>query len=731
MHGMAASLTFRIEGMTCAACVARVERALQRVPGVEAAIVSLATERAEIRVAAAEPGLVPALTAAVQAAGYTAALAEETGGIDAAEPPVLARRDVLRVAAALALAAPLVAEMLGHFGWFALHLPPLVALALATPVQFVLGAPFYRAAWKALRARSGTMDLLVAIGTSAAFASGAVAILRDPFGRPEHYLEAAAVVIALVLLGRLLELRARRVATRAIRALVGLVPDRARVERDGVEIDIPAAELRRGEIAIVRPGERFPADGVVRAGESQADESLVTGESRLLDKRPGDSVIGGAVNGDGVLRIETRAIGAQTQLARIVRLVEQAQASKAPVQRLVDRVAAVFVPAVLAIAALTFLGWWLVAGHAAAGLHAAVGVLVIACPCALGLATPMAVVAGCATAARHAILIKDAAALERLAGVDTVVFDKTGTLTEGRPALVEIIPARSGGEAHVLALAAAVERGSAHPLARAVEAGASAAGLTPLTPQQVETIPGRGIKARVDGALVIVGTAALMEQAGISIAAFDAALADLDARGLTRAFVARDGVAVGVLGLGDPIRADARAAVAHLVALGVSVRMATGDAASCAARVAEAVGITEIVAEARPQAKLDLVERLQAEGRVVAVVGDGVNDAPALAAADIGIAVGGGADAALETAGVALLRGDVGQVAEAIGLARATRGRIRENLFWASVFNLAGLPAAALGLLSPMLAGAAMAFSSLAVVTNSLRLMRWRGGRVA
>jgi Cu+-exporting ATPase len=721
---MSATISLRIDGMTCAACVSRVERSLARVPGVEAAAVSLAAERADIQVGAAGPDVERRLADAVEQAGYGAQPLR-----DDAPAPDLTRGEKLRVALALLLALPLVAEMVAHFGIAHFRLPPLLALALASPVQLVLAAPFYRAAWKAVRAGSGNMDLLVVIGTSAAYLAGAVAILRDPLGHPIHYLEASAVVIALVLLGRALELRARRSAVRAIRALVALTPDRARIERDGTEMDVAASDLRKGDVVIVRPGERFAADGVVRSGESTADESLITGESRSVEKRPGDLVIGGAVNGEGLLRVEAQAVGAQSTLARIVRLVERAQASKAPVQRLVDQLAAIFVPVVLAIAVLAFLGWWGLRGDAAAGLVAAVSVLVIACPCALGLATPMAIVAGCGAAARHAILIKDAAALERLAAADTVVFDKTGTLTSGRPAVLAIHAVRPGDEGRVLALAAAVESGSLHPLARAVTARAIADGIEVPAAAQVETIPGRGIKARIAGSLVIVGTAALMRQAGIDVGPLAGALAECDRRGLTRAFVARDGVAIGVLGLGDELRADARSAVARLLAMGIRVKMATGDAAASAARVAGELGLDDHAAELTPKAKLELVDALKREGRVVAVVGDGVNDAPALAAADIGIAVGGGADAALETAGVALLRADVGQVVDALALARATRARIRENLFWASVFNLAGLPAAALGLLNPMLAGAAMAFSSLAVVLNSLRLARWRPGR--
>jgi P-type Cu+ transporter len=554
--GMNATVQLRIDGMTCAACVSRVERALMRVPGVEAAAVSLATERADIQLGAPAAGVERLLEAAVSKAGYEAHV------MSASEPPPdLQRGEILRVALALALALPLVAEMVAHFGLAHWRLPPLLALALATPVQLVLAAPFYRAAWKAVRAGSGNMDLLVVIGTSAAYAAGAVAILRDPFGHPVHYLEAAAVVIALVLLGRALELSARRSAARAIRALVALAPDRARVERDGAQCDIAASELRKGEIVIVRPGERFAADGIVRSGESSADEALITGESRPVEKRPGDLVIGGAVNGDGLLRVEAQAVGAQSTLARIVRLVERAQSSKAPVQRLVDRVAAIFVPVVLAIAALAFLGWWGLRGDAAGGLVAAVSVLVIACPCALGLATPMAIVAGCGVAARHAILIKDAAALERLAAADCVVFDKTGTLTLGRPSVLDIIAARTGDESRVLALAAAVESGSLHPLARAVTARATELGVALPAATQIETIPGRGIKARVDGRLIIVGTAALMRQAGLDISAFEAGLADFDRRGLTRAFVARDGIVIGVLGLGDEVRPDARTAL--------------------------------------------------------------------------------------------------------------------------------------------------------------------------
>ncbi|MBL8700551.1 MAG: copper-translocating P-type ATPase [Alphaproteobacteria bacterium] len=719
---MSEIVTLGIDGMTCAACVSRVERALQRVPGVQAAVVSLATERAEIQIAAADAAMREQLAAAVAKAGYSA---RSVDPLAAAREPVESR-DAWRVLAAAILASPLVAEMLGHFGWVDFHLEPLLALALATPVQFVLGAPFYRAAWKAVRAGSGTMDLLVVLGTTAAYAASAVAVLRDPFGHVTHYFEAAAVVIALVLLGRLLEQRARRSAVRAIHALVALAPERALVRRAGGEIEIAARDVVVGDVVVAKPGMRFAVDGRVLEGESTADEALITGESRPVEKRPGDLVIGGAVNGEGALLVEATAIGAQSTLARIVRLVERAQGSKAPVQRLVDRVAAIFVPVVLAIAVSAFLVWWLWLGDAAGGLVAAVSVLVIACPCALGLATPMAIVAGCGVAARHAILIKDAAALERLALVDAVVFDKTGTLTEGRPSVVRVASAPGFGERQVIALAAAVERSSAHPLARALLARAEEIGIPPATPVLVESLAGRGLKGRVDGALVLVGTAALMREAGIALDALAPAIAALDDEGLTRAFVARDGMLVGVVGLGDRLRADAESALRRLRDRRIHVVMATGDAQSTAARVASGLAIDEVIAEAAPDMKLAVVERLRKAGRVVAVVGDGVNDAPALAAADIGIAVGGGADAALETAGVAILRGDIGQVAEAIALSRATRSRIRENLFWASIFNLLGLPAAAAGLLNPMLAGAAMAFSSLAVGLNSLRLMRWR-----
>jgi Cu+-exporting ATPase len=721
-----------IGGMTCASCVARVEKALARVPGIVAVSVNLASERAHVRVAA-HPGLQAELIAAVRRAGYDAApaaspadAARRAADSEAAAAAKL-RREIVRFAVAALLTLPLVVEMAGHWGLFALHLPPLVGLALATPVQLWAGARFYGAGWRAVKAGTGNMDLLVALGTTAAYVDSAVRALADPWGMPPLYFEASSVVITLVLLGRILEARAKGSAAAAIRALAGLAPATARVERDGAEIDTPIEAVAAGDVVVVRPGERLPVDGLVLAGESDVDESLITGESRPVVKAPGAGVTGGSINGAGRLRIEARAVGAGTTLARIVRLVERAQASKAPVQLLVDRVSAVFVPIVIAIAAATFLGWWIVADDAAFGLTAAVAVLVIACPCALGLATPTAIMVGTGTAARAGILIKDADALERAHRVSTVVFDKTGTLTEGKPVVRETVTAPGRHADEMLSLAAAAQSGSEHPLGRAVRAEAERRGLTLPRLDGFNAMPGRGLVATVAGRSVALGNSRLMAERAVAVSETMAArAADIEARGETAIHVAVDGALAGLIAAGDAIKPSARAAVAALRARGIETVLLSGDNAGATERVARELGIDRAIAGVLPEGKLEEIARLRGGGRVVAMVGDGINDAPALSAADIGIAMGTGTDVAMEAAGLTLMRGDPRLVADAVDISHRTIVRIRQNLFWAFIYNLAGVPVAALGLLSPLVAGAAMAFSSVSVVTNSLRLRSWR-----
>jgi Cu+-exporting ATPase len=723
------TIDLSISGMTCASCVGRVEKALAQVPGVSEVSVNLATERARVRAAGRAEDLLPRLVEAVQRIGYGARPATvDAGRADAADQheAARARADFRRLVIGVLLTLPLVAEMVLHIAGSHWRLPPLVALALATPVQFWLGGRFYVAGWKALRAGTGNMDLLVALGTSAAYALSAVRALSDPSGIPALYFEASAIVIVLVVLGRWLEGRAKRSAAAAIRALMVLRPERATVVRDGAESEVPADSVLPGETVIVRPGERVPVDGVVLAGESELDEALLTGESVPVARRPGDRVIGGAINGDGLLRIEARAVGADATIARMIRLVEDAQASKPSVQRLVDRISAVFVPIVLVIAAVTFLAWWLGAGDAEAGMIAAVSVLVIACPCALGLATPTAIMAGSGAAARAGILVKDAEAFERAHRIATVVFDKTGTLTQGRPEVTAIVAVAPRSEAEILRLAAGAQQGSEHTLARAIldRAKADALSIDPL--EEFRAFPGRGIEAKVAGRAVLVGNARLMGERGLDTEGLAGEVDRLAGEGHSIVYVAEGSRVAGLIALRDVPRPEARDGVAGLRERGIETVMLTGDTSAAANAVAKALGMTQVHAEVLPEDKARHVAALRGPQGAVAMVGDGINDAPALAAADIGIAMGTGTDAAMHAADITLMRPDLRLVAGAADISRATHAKIRQNLFWAFLYNVIGIPIAALGLLSPILAGAAMALSSVSVVANSLMLGRWR-----
>ena len=772
------SVALTLEGMTCSSCVGRVEAALLRVPGVLAASVNLATEQAEVlRVKGA--AATTELVAAVHAAGYRAherSAGAATAKLAAATSAVVFSNGWRVVLAAL-LSAPLLAPMLLNLFGPHLMLNGWLQLALATPVQFWLGARFYRAGWMALRAGTGNMDLLVAIGTSAAFGLSLFLLWRD--GPDSHlYFESAAVVITLVLLGKWLEARAKRQTTDAIRALHALRPDTARVRRAGVDADLALAEVRVGDSVVVRPGERMPVDGVVLEGSSHADESLITGESLPVAKHPGSRVTGGAINGEGLLLVRTAAVGAESTLERIVRLVESAQARKAPIQRLVDQVSAVFVPVVIGLALLTLLGWGFIGGSWSEGVLNAVAVLVIACPCALGLATPAAIMVGTGTAARQGILIRDVQALELAHAVTVVAFDKTGTLTEGKPTLVtaELAPdidQRAGltvdtPEA-LVALAARLQAGSEHPLARAVLAAAAAAAsaAAPVqAAQELRALPGRGITGLLGGHTVHLGSALLMRELGVALATLEARATALQAEGRTVSWLASaapGGSAhlLGLLAFGDTLKPGAAAAVAQLRGMGLRTLMISGDNAGAANAVARALGIDEVHAEVLPGDKAAHISALKAArpaasgfvdsllrwaprsqglgtatraGRV-AMVGDGINDAPALAAADVGIAMAGsdgpggpdvshGSDAAMQAAGITLLRGDLALVAQAIELSRRTTAKIRQNLFWAFAYNVVGIPLAAFGLLNPVIAGAAMALSSVSVVGNALLLRR-------
>ncbi len=722
-------LDLGITGMTCASCSSRLEKVLTKVPGVTEAAVNLATEKA--RITYQDGVATPSdLVAAVQRAGFGATIETRAGEAARQAEEKRARQsrhDLAMLALATVLTLPLIAEMFYHMSGLPGGVSPWLQLALATPVQFVAGARFYVGAWKSLRAGSGNMDVLVALGTSAAWGLSTWRVLtlgEHGAVHPELYFEASAVVITLVMLGKWLEGRAKGSAASAIRALMALRPDTARIERDGIVVEIPAEAVSPGDRVVVRPGERVPVDGEVVEGRSAMDESLLTGESLPVEKGPGDGVTGGAINGSGLIVARATAVGADATLSRIIRMVEDAQASKAPVQHLVDRIAAVFVPVVVAFAVLTFLAWWLIGGAPETAFVAAVSVLVIACPCALGLATPTAMMVGSGVAARHGILIKDAAGLERAHATTTVVFDKTGTLTEGHPAVTDI---RGADTEEVLRLAASAQQGSEHPLARAVLERASNDGVALPRVEDFTGLPGRGLKAVVEGRTLLLGSRRLMEEQNFPMDALADEAVALEDAGRTVMWLAEEGHEVlGFLAVSDPIKPTAAAAVAELRRLGVATVMLTGDNRRTAAAVARALGLTDVVAEVLPEDKAQAVRDLKARGGVVAMVGDGVNDAPALAEADVGVAMGTGSDVAMQTAAVTLMRGDPGLMPAALDVSRATYAKIRQNLFWAFIYNVIGLPLAALGLLSPVIAGAAMAFSSVSVVSNALLLRRWK-----
>jgi len=729
------SRDLRIDGMTCASCVGRVEKALNRLPGVLEASVNLATNTARVRRLAGSADDA-ALVKAITQAGYSATL------VDAGTPARAAPKGDAgwRVAVPAALSAPLVLPMVGDLIGRHWMLPALWQWLLATPVLFFFGARFFVAGWKALRNGAGNMDLLVATGTSAAYGLSLYLWRQDPDGMPHLYFESAAVVITLVLFGKWLEARAKRRTLVALDGLRALRPDVARVRRAGGEASLPLAEVLPGDEVLVRPGERLPTDGVVVEGRSHLDESLLTGESLPVARGPGDRVTGGAINGEGLLVVRTTAVGAASMLSQIVQMVESAQARKAPIQQTVDKVSAIFVPAVFGAAAITLLGWGLARGDWAAALIHAVSVLVIACPCALGLATPATLMVGTGLAARRGILVRDAQALELMRAVQVVAFDKTGTLTEGKPTLVGASPSAAlpGGRAELLALAAALQAASEHPLARAVVQAAAAEGITPAKADTPRAVAGRGIEGTVGGRALKLGSSVWMAELGVADAALQAQAQAWAAQGRSVSWLAEVPAdapprVLGLLAFGDHAKPGAAAAVAALQREGLRVVLLSGDNRGAAEALAREVGITEVRAEVLPADKARVVQQLRdglPAGARVAMVGDGVNDAPALAAADVGLAMthadGGGTDVAMQTAGLTLLRGDPMLVAEALQLSRAITRRIHQNLFWAFGYNVVGIPLAALGLLSPVVAGAAMALSSVSVITNALLLGRFK-----
>jgi len=717
-------LELSIDGMTCASCVGRVERALAKVPGVKNVSVNLANERAHLELLGhVDP---QSLIAAVTKAGYSASVREVE------QPPTDTQQQRLKrerwsLIMAIVLALPLVLPML--LQPFGVHwmLPAWVQFLLATPVQFIFGARFYVAAWKAVRAGAGNMDLLVALGTSAGYGLSVYEWVTAAGRMPHLYFEASAVVIALVLLGKYLESRAKRQTASAIRALEALRPERAIQVIDGREQDVAISALRLNDLVMVKPGERFPVDGEVVEGQSHADEALISGESLPVPKQPGDKVTGGAINGEGRLLVRTQALGAETVLARIIRLVEDAQAAKAPIQKLVDKVSQVFVPTVLVIALATFIGWWLYGAPIETALINAVAVLVIACPCALGLATPTAIMAGTGVAARYGILIKDAEALERAHEVSAVVFDKTGTLTSGTPRIAHLT-AIDGEEAALLKIAGALQRGSEHPLAKAVLDACTERGLTVADVSDSQSLTGRGIAGTLEGRRLALGNRRLLEESGLNTGSLADSATAWETEGRTLSWLIEqspDSKVLGLFAFGDTLKPGALQAVQQLSARNISSHLLTGDNRGSAKVVAEALGITDVNAEVLPADKAATVAELKKTG-VVAMVGDGINDAPALAAADIGIAMGGGTDVAMHAAGITLMRGDPRLVPAALEISRKTYAKIRQNLFWAFVYNLIGIPLAAFGFLNPVLAGAAMALSSVSVVSNALLLKTWK-----
>lgn len=715
------TLELAVRGMTCASCVGRVEKALLGVPGVTAASANLQTETAQVEHVG---GSSDAIIAAVAAAGYDAQVLTEAFERYGAET------DVTPVIMAALLSAPLFVPMFAEWFGMNLMLPGWAQWVLASVVQFWLGARFYRAGWKALRAGVGNMDLLVAMGTSAAYGLSVYHLFSySGEGMAPLYFEASAVIITLILFGKWLESRAKRQTTDAIRALQALRPTTAIVVRDGVEIHTPIEQVAVGDELMIRPGERIPTDAKILRGMGSLDESMLTGESLPVSRGPGDTVTGGAVNLDAVLYVRVTAVGKETMLAHIIMLVESAQAKKAPIQRLVDKVSAVFVPVVIVIAAITLLAWGILSGDWSQAILNSVAVMVIACPCALGLATPAAIMVGTGTAARHGILIKDAEVLEAARTVDIVAFDKTGTLTEGRPQVSDL-QAIEIDSRELLAVAAGIQMGSQHPLALAVQKKADEAGVTAYPAESIKALAGRGVTATVNGAPSWLGSRRLMQELGISDEVLDRVVASDRLGGHTVSWVAREHAGerqvIGVMMFADTVRESARVAVERLHALGIRTVMITGDNHGSAELIASQLGIDDVRADVLPDRKAAVVSELQAGNKRVAMVGDGINDAPALATADVGIAMAAGTDVAMHSAGITLMHSDPNRVVDAIAISQKTYRKIRQNLFWAFVYNSAGIPLAALGFLNPMLAGAAMAFSSVSVVTNALLLRRWQ-----
>jgi P-type Cu+ transporter len=730
---MSKRITIPVSGMHCAACQSRVQAALAGTPGVADASVNLLLNQAAVTYD--EAVVAPErLVETIKSTGYDATL-PQAGSSGVAEQDEQARANQREVAelsrktvtSLLVVAITMTLPMLAPNGAFTRW----ALLALTTVVVAWPGRQFYTRAWRAFRHRTADMNTLIAVGTGAAYLYSMWATITPDFFTSRGleaalYFEAVSAIIGLILLGNLFEARAKRQTTAALRALADLQPKTVRILRDLAEVEIPIEQLERGDVFVVRPGERIAADGEVVSGGSAVDESMLTGESMPVAKAKGDRIVGGTINRTGALKARATTLGADSAIARIVKLMRDAQGSRAPIQNLADRVSGIFVPVVMSIAVLTFVGWF-IAGDAVHALVAAISVLIIACPCAMGLAVPTALMVASGKGAQLGVLIKGGEALQRAHEIDVVVLDKTGTVTLGQPRVTDVVVKDAHGSVNdVLALAAGVESLSEHPLADAIVRGAAERGVKRSDVRGFESRTGKGVVARTaDGRQVAVGNATLMRDVGAEHSALEDDGSQLAQRGRTPVYVAVDAVVVAVLGIADPVKPEARAAIERLRRLDLDVVILTGDSRGTAASVASEVGVTRVVAEVLPDGKVAEIRRLQGEGHVVAMVGDGINDAPALAQADVGIAIGTGTDIAVEAADITLMRGDLGAAADAIGLAKRTMRIMRQNLFWAFIYNVVGIPLAAAGALSPVIAGAAMAFSSVSVVGNSLRLRRF------
>ncbi|MBH0157208.1 MAG: heavy metal translocating P-type ATPase [Bacillota bacterium] len=724
---------FNLTGMTCAACATRIEKGLNKLPGVIKANVNLALETGSVQYNPSEVSIGDMIKK-VDQLGYGATLKEDyKESVDHRAMEIEKQKG--KFIFSVILSFPLLWAMVSHFEFTSfIYLPemfmnPWVQLALATPVQFVVGKQFYVGAYKALRNKSANMDVLVALGTSAAyFYSLYLSILSigTNQGMVEMYFETSAILITLIVLGKLFEAKAKGRSSEAIKKLMGLQAKTAIVVRDGKEIEIAIEEVEAGDIVYVKPGDKVPVDGEIIEGRSALDESMLTGESVPVDKTIGDTVIGATINKNGFLKIKATKVGKDTALAQIIKVVEEAQGSKAPIQRLADQISGVFVPIVVGIAVLTFIIWfvWVSPGEFAVALEKLIAVLVIACPCALGLATPTSIMAGSGRSAEFGILFKGGEHLETTHRIDTVILDKTGTVTNGTPELTDIIVEPSFSEEEVLRLVGSAEKNSEHPLAQAIVEGITNKGIQLSSSEDFDAIPGFGIKAVVAGKTLFIGTRKLMKENNVTIYDSNNQMEELEKAGKTAMLVAIDGVYAGIIAVADTIKETSKDAISRLKEMGLKVIMITGDNQQTAKYIAKQVGIDHVISEVLPEGKADEVKKLQEQGNKVAMVGDGINDAPALAVADIGMAIGTGTDVAMEAADVTLIRGDLNSIADAIYMSKKTIRNIKQNLFWAFAYNVLGIPVAALGFLAPWLAGAAMAFSSVSVVLNALRLQK-------